>query len=112
MGFFNFFNKDSKSQSNEQERQGRSFDIPTSNTFAEKKVPVSVFVPTSFDDIEKIIDCLKSQKTAIVHLTNLKAETQIRVLDMLSGAIYALDGGVYEMEKNVFMFSPSGVEIY
>ena len=50
-------------------------------------------------------------KTAIVHLTDLKAETSIRILDMLSGAIYAIGGGVYEMEKNIFMFSPTGVEV-
>ena len=37
--------------------------------------------------------------------------TAIRILDMLSGAVFALDGGVYEMEKNIFMFSPSGIEV-
>ena len=108
MRFFDLFNKDQKTK----DRNGmqRDFDIPTTST-TEKKAPVSIFVPNSFEDIEKIIDTLKYGKTAIVHLTNLKAETQIRVLDMLSGAIYALNGGVYEMEKNVFMFSPTGVEI-
>ena len=54
---------------------------------------------------------LRLRITAVVHLTNLKPETQIRVLDMLSGAIFALNGGVYEMGKNIFMFSPSGVEM-
>ena len=109
MGLFDFFGRESKVKAETSNQ--RNFDLPKNNN-ADKKVPVSVFVPNSFDDIEKIIDLLKMEKTAIVHLTNLKPETQIRVLDMLSGAIYALNGGVYEVEKNVFMFSPSGVEMY
>ena len=77
----------------------------------DKTGPVAVFSPTSFDEVEVVIDAMKSGKNTVVHLTELKTETAIRVLDMLSGAIYALGGGVYEMSKNVFMFSPSGVEV-
>ena len=73
--------------------------------------PVSVFDPTSYEDVEKMIDALKDGKNTIVHLEKLKKETAMRILDMLSGAIYALGGGVYEMEDNIFMFSPTGVEI-
>ena len=54
---------------------------------------------------------MKEGKNTVVHLNKLKKETAVRVLDLLSGAIYALGGGIYEMEKEVFMFSPSGLEI-
>ena len=112
MGLFDFFSRESKTNEREiSTTSQRDFDLPQTPMVEEKKAPLSVFVPTSFDDIEKIIDLLKTRKTAIVHLTNLKTETQIRVLDMLSGAVYALNGGVYEMEKNIFMFSPDGVEL-
>ena len=106
MGVFDLFGRDPKTKT---ERTGRDFEINSPAT--SKKGPVSVFSPTSYNDVEIIIDSIKAGKTAIVHLTELKTETAIRVLDMLSGAIYALDGGVYEMEKNIFMFSPTGVEV-
>lgn len=113
MGIFDIFGRKPKTESERTtvDNSTRDFAFPQNNSYEEKKAPLSIVVPTSFDDVERIIDVLKSGKTAIVHLTNLKPETQIRVIDMLSGAIYALNGGVYEMEKNVFMFSPSGVEI-
>lgn len=82
------------------------------NYAEEKNNPVSVFMPASYEEVEKIIDALKLGKTAVVHLTELKTETALRILDMLSGAIYALGGGVYEMQKNIFMFSPCGVEVH
>lgn len=109
MGIFDLFGREPKTTN---ERTIRTeFETPV-NSVNDKKGPVSVFSPTSYQDVASIINSLKTGKNAIVHLTELKTETAVRVLDMLSGAIYALGGGVYEMGKNVFMFSPSGVEVY
>lgn len=113
MGLFDLFGREPK-QTRETGRvasgERQFFDNRTEGE-RETKGPVTVFKPSSFADVEKIINCLKSGKTAIVHLTELKQNTSIRILDLLSGAVYALNGGVYEMQSNIFMFSPSGVEI-
>ena len=110
MRFLDFFNKETKPKETSQNTNDNfvidGITTPTS------QAPVSIFKPTSFSDVEKIIDSLKAGKNSIVHLTAVKPETAIRILDLLSGAVYALSGGVYEMEKNIFMFSPSGVEVY
>ena len=108
MGVFDLFGREPKVR---QDAREYSFASRFGSNEQSNKGPVSVYSPTSYSDVEKIIDALKSNKTAIVHLGELKTETSIRILDMLSGAIYALGGGVYEMEKNIFMFSPSGVEV-
>ena len=110
MGFFDFFKDTAKNRGGVGEKVIPPFTDDTVKT-EENKGPVAVYSPTSYRDVESIIDSLKLGKTAIVHLTDLKAETSIRILDMLSGAIYAMGGGVYEMEKNIFMFSPTGVEV-
>jgi cell division inhibitor SepF len=111
MGIFDLFGKEPKTRN---ERMGLTQfeDIKHTEQSADKAGPVAVFSPTSYSDVEVIIDTIKSGKNVMVHLTELKTETAIRVLDMLSGAIYALNGGVYEMGKNIFMFSPSGVEVF
>ena len=105
MGVFDLFGKEPKSRT---ERTGRTA-LGVSNE--EKSGPVAVFTPTSYSDVEIIIDAIREGKNAVVHLNELKNNTAVRVLDMLSGAIYALQGGVYEMGKNIFMFSPAGVEV-
>lgn len=108
MGLFdNLFGKSGRTQTaNTNERLERSF-TPTT----EPNNRLTVFTPKSFDDVQKIIDEMRNGLTIMVHLTALKTETAIRVLDLLSGAIYALGGGVYEMQKNTFMFNPGGVEV-
>ena len=109
MGIFDLFGKDPKTKNDRTART--EFDERINPGNDNKSAPVSVFSPTAYTDVEIIIDAIKSGKNAVVHLTELKTETAIRVLDMLSGAIYALGGGVYEMGKNIFMFSPAGVEV-
>ncbi len=108
MGIFDLFGKNDKIKN---ERASRLEFNDRLNPREDRSAPVSVFSPQSYQEVESIIDALKAGKNAMVHLTELKTETAIRVLDMLSGAIYALGGGVYEMGNNVFMFSPTGIEV-
>ena len=108
MGLFDLFGRDPKTKSG---RATSVFDERVNYNISHKNAPVSVFSPTAYSDVEAIIDALKNGKNTMVHLSELKTETAVRVLDMLSGAIYALGGGVYEMGKDIYMFSPSGVEV-
>lgn len=111
MGLFdNMFGGRDRLRKNRIAEMEEQLNIPPQEKVKENG-PVTVFNPTSYDDVATIIDSLKTGKTAVVHLTALKPETAIRIIDMLSGAVYALSGGVYEMEKNIFMFSPTGVEV-
>ena len=105
MGVFDLFGREPRTKTE------RTNPVNTASDMNDKTGPVAVFSPTSFDEVDVVIDAMKNGKNTVVHLTELKTETAMRVLDMLSGAIYALGGGVYEMSKNVFMFSPSGVEV-
>ncbi len=109
MGLFDLFsNKEQKVKNDRSLNLNFDDSLQQPNT---KSAPVAVFSPTAYNDVAVIIDAIRVGKNAVVHLTDLKTETAVRVLDMLSGAIYALGGGVYEMGKNIFMFSPAGVEV-
>lgn len=110
MGLFDLFGRSPRTK---EPRSATATDKPFASSHSDdsQKGPVTVFEPTRYEDVEKMIDALKEGKNTIVHLEKLKPEAAIRIIDMLSGAIYALGGGVYEMEKNIFMFSPNGVEI-
>lgn len=72
---------------------------------------VLVYEPSSYDDVEKLIDYLKSRQPAIINLDNASPDTAQRVLDFMSGAIYALNGSVVRISGNIFLISPEGVGI-
>ena len=108
MGLFDFFErKEKRSVLSEPDTLSSEKERLNTNQIN----PVSVFKPQKYSDVELIIDALKEGKNAVVHLNGLKRETAVRVLDMLSGALYALGGGIYELEQgsDIFMLSPAGV---
>ena len=69
------------------------------------------FRPRSFDDVAIIIDHLLSGKPAIVHLGEVKESTAQRVIDLLSGAIYVMNGNLCELKKDAYIFTPNGIRI-
>ncbi len=74
-------------------------------------VRMVVFQPQTYEDTQTIIDNLKARKPVIVNLENLNVEVAQRVLDFISGAIYALDGSVRKVSKGIFLLAPKGVDI-
>ena len=51
-----------------------------------------VYHPVSYEDTQSIIDNLKNRKPVIVNMEELELDTAQRILDFLSGAVYALNG--------------------
>jgi cell division inhibitor SepF len=74
-------------------------------------VKVVVYQPLSYDDTQNIIDNLKSRKPIIVNLESLEQELAQRVLDFMSGAVYALDGTIQKVHRSIFVLVPSNVDI-
>lgn len=72
---------------------------------------VVVYEPRTPEDVQTLIDYLKRREPAIINLDNIDPEVAQRVLDFVSGAIYALNGSVHRVAGNIFLLSPEGVEI-
>ena len=63
--------------------------------------------PRSFQDIYALLESLKLGRTIAVDCSELKEATAIRVLDILSGAIYTLNGSWSTYGNEVFFFVPN-----
>lgn len=81
------------------------------NIHSNPYVKVMVYQPLSYDDTQTIVDNLKSRKPIIVNLEALDAELAQRVLDFMSGAVYALEGSIHKVSRGIFVLAPSNVDI-
>lgn len=72
---------------------------------------VIVYKPTTPDDVQTLIDFLKRREPAIVNLDDVEETSAQRVLDFVSGAIYALNGSIHRISGNIFLLSPEGIEV-
>lgn len=72
---------------------------------------VVIIKPTIFEDATDICDDLKNRKIIVVNTTGLDPKIAQRLLDFMGGASYALNGELQEIEKGVYILSPSNVEV-
>lgn len=67
--------------------------------------------PSSFDDSQEICDLLKQDRAIIVNLENVEPELAQKMMDFISGAIYALDAKIHQISGAIFCISPAKVDI-
>ena len=70
-----------------------------------------IFNPKSYEDVGKLIDHLKRGEQLIVDFSTTNQGVVARMLDFMSGAIYALGGSVKKITPDIFLFAPSYVTI-
>ncbi len=70
-----------------------------------------IYQPCSYDDTQNIIDSLKSRKSVISNLESMETESAQRVIDIMSGAMYALGGNVHKISRGIFLFAPDNMDV-
>ena len=72
---------------------------------------VVLFRPSSFNDTSKAADDLRKSKAVIVNMENVDKAMARRVVDFLSGCVYALDGTVKKIAQSAYLFCPNNVNV-
>lgn len=86
--------------------QAKVVNIHTANQFK-----VVIMQPEAYDDAQDVCEHLKSKKPIIVNLEDLEKETAQRIIDFLSGSVYALDGNIQKVSNGIFLVAPNNVDI-
>ncbi|HET6383920.1 MAG TPA: cell division protein SepF [Armatimonadota bacterium] len=66
---------------------------------------------TTMEDAQEAADSLKDRSQVILNLEHADEGMDRRILDFVSGACYALDGGYQRVGSKVFLFAPSNIYI-
>ena len=81
------------------------------NMASSNKQEVVLFRPGSFNDTSKAADDLRNRKAVIVNMENVDKAMARRVVDFLSGCVYALDGDVKKIAQSAYLFCPHNMDI-
>ena len=90
---------------------GFSGQVLSMTTSASNKQEVVLFRPGSFNDTSKAADDLRNRKAVIVNMENVDKAMARRVVDFLSGCVYALDGTVKKIAQSAYLFCPHNMDI-
>ena len=67
--------------------------------------------PTTFEQSDEICSFLKEKKSVIVNLEYVNKDVDRRIVDYISGGVYALDGYIQKVSNSIFLVAPSNYEI-
>lgn len=84
-------------------------EMPMQQVFSMQNVVL--FSPKSYSDVQTLIDHLRKREPAIVDFAGVGDDSGQRILDFLSGAIYALGGSMQRISEAIFLLTPSGITI-
>ncbi len=83
----------------------------STSSASSNKQAVVLFRPSSFNDTSKAADDLRNRRAVIVNMENVDKAMARRVVDFLSGCVYALDGDVKKIAQSAFLFCPHNMDI-
>lgn len=75
------------------------------------KSDVKLIEPLVFADSKDILDDIKSNKVVILNLNKLDLQTGDRLLDYISGGMYALDAKLKTIGDEIYLCVPKGVSV-
>ncbi len=72
---------------------------------------VCIMKPHSFSDSEKICEALLSGHAVVINLEGFDTEQAQRIIDFISGAVFAIEGKFNRISRYIFICSPGSIDI-
>ena len=76
-----------------------------------QQVKMVICQPTTFEQSESICSLLKEKKSIIVNLEYVNKDVARRIVDVVSGAVHALDGNLQKVSNSIFLVAPFNYDI-
>ncbi|WP_274363338.1 cell division protein SepF [Paenibacillus thermotolerans] len=123
--FMNFFGLQEEEELNEREQAYDVNEEPETNPNEVRKIKNNVVSlhssqkssklvlcePRNYEETQNIADHLRVRKAVLVNLQRVRPEQAMRIVDFLSGTVYALNGSISKVGPNIFVCTPDSVEI-
>ncbi|HSI68162.1 MAG TPA: cell division protein SepF [Planococcus sp. (in: firmicutes)] len=80
-------------------------------TAAAKSSKVSLVEPRVYSEAQDIAEHLKNKRAVVVNLQRIEKDQGLRIIDFLSGTVYALGGDIQRIGTDIFLCVPDTVEV-
>lgn len=70
-----------------------------------------LFEPRAYSESTQIADYLKKRNTVVVNLKRVTPDQAKRIVDFLTGTLYAMNGNLQKLGGGIFLCAPNNVNI-
>ncbi|MDX8044943.1 cell division protein SepF [Gracilibacillus sp. S3-1-1] len=77
----------------------------------QKNAKMVLFEPRSFNEVQDIADQIVNRKSVVINLQRVDTNQARRIVDFLSGTVYAVSGQIKKLGSQTFLCTPDNMEI-
>jgi len=77
----------------------------------QKSSKVILSEPRVYAEAQEIADQLKNRRAVVVNLQSIQKDQAKRIVDFLSGTVYAIGGDIQRIGTNIFLCTPDNVDV-
>lgn len=103
------FNKNEEEENEEEYVESEEGTVTTQKFDSEKTV--ILLEPRAYSESQQIADYLKKNSSVIVNLKRVTPDQAKRIVDFLSGTIYAIGGDLQKLGGGIFLLTPHGMNV-
>jgi len=98
-------------QAKQQMKQSGQKQNVVSLQSVQKASKVILMEPRVYSEAQEIADHLKNRRAVVVNLQRIEQDQARRIVDFLSGTVYAISGDIQKIGANIILCTPDNVEV-
>ena len=87
------------------------YEMKVEEAIEDGKGKMILLEPRAFSESQQIADHLKKRNTVVVNLKRVTSEQAKRIVDFLSGTIYAIGGDIQKIGGGIFLCAPNNMNV-
>lgn len=77
----------------------------------QKSSKVVLLEPRAYAEAQEVADHLKNHRAVVVNLQRIQHDQAKRIVDFLSGTVYAISGDIQKIGTDIFLCTPDNVDV-
>lgn len=77
----------------------------------QKSSKVVLLEPRAYAEAQEVADHLKNRRAVVVNLQRIQHDQAKRIVDFLSGTVYAISGDIQKIGTDIFLCTPDNVDV-
>lgn len=91
--------------------EDKSYDVEVDNKNVGNGNGMVLVEPRAYSESQQIVDNLKKRNSIVVNLKRVTNDQAKRIIDFLSGALYALGGDIQKLGNGIYLCTPKNVHV-
>lgn len=94
-----------------EQKQAKHNNVVNLSAIQQSSSKVVLYEPKSYNEVQEIADNLLNKRAVVINLQRIDTTQAKRIVDFLSGTVYAIKGDIQKLGLSTFLCTPENVDV-